>query len=61
MPKGRFREEQIIGILREAKAGRTLKDRCRDHGASQETFSRWRREVPRHGGLGRPTSRAARG
>jgi putative transposase len=43
--KSRFSEEQIIKILKEAEAGRTVKDLCRDHGVSQETFYRWRRKL----------------
>jgi len=46
--KRRFTEEQIIGILREAEAGRPVKDVLRDHGISQDTFYRWRRK---YGGL----------
>jgi putative transposase len=46
--KSQFSEQQIIGILREAEAGRAVKDLCRDHGVSQETFYRWRRK---YGGM----------
>ena len=42
--KRRFTEEQIIGILKEAEAGRTVKDVIREHGISQDTFYRWRRK-----------------
>jgi len=43
--KSRFSAEQIIKILKEAEAGRAVKDLCRDHGVSQETFYRWRRKL----------------
>jgi putative transposase len=46
--KGRFTEEQIIGILKEAEGGRVVKEVIRDHGISQDTFYRWRRKF---GGL----------
>ena len=36
---------QIIKILKEAEVGRAVKDLCRDHGVSQETFYRWRRKL----------------
>ena len=38
MPKMRFREEQIIGILREQEAGAKTADVCREHGISPATF-----------------------
>lgn len=46
--KRRFTEEQIIGILKEAEAGRTVKDVIREHGIGQDMFYRWRRK---YGGL----------
>jgi len=46
--KRRFTEEQIIGILKQAEAGRMVKDVIREHGISQDTFYRWRRK---YGGL----------
>ena len=46
--KSRFTEEQIIGILKEAEGGRTVKEVLREHGISQDTFYRWRRK---YGGL----------
>ena len=48
MRKTRYSEEQIIGILKEAEAGRQVKDVIRDHGISQDTFYRWRRK---YGGM----------
>ena len=44
MRKSRSSQEQIIGILKEAEAGRAVKDLCLDHGVSRETFYRWRRK-----------------
>ena len=38
MKRSRFTEEQIIGILREHRAGLAAKDLCRKHGVSDATF-----------------------
>jgi len=47
--KKRFKEEQIIHILREAEMKKcTIGDLCRKHGISEQTFYRWRN---RYGGL----------
>jgi putative transposase len=40
--KSRFSEEQIIGLLKEAEAGRRVADLCREHGISEPTFYRWK-------------------
>ena len=39
----RFSEEQIIGILAEAEQGNTsIRDVCRKHNLTEQTFFRWR-------------------
>jgi len=44
MKKKRYREEQIVGILRESeKAEKNIGDVCRHYGVSEATFYRWRR------------------
>jgi putative transposase len=46
--KSRFSEEQIIGVLKEAEAGRKIAEVCRKHGISDQTYHRWKRK---YGGL----------
>lgn len=48
MKKSRYTEEQIIGILKQAEAGISIKDLCRKGGFSDATFYKWR---TRFGGL----------
>jgi len=48
MNRGRFSEEQIIAVLKEADTGVKVADLCRKHGISDATFYNWR---SRYGGL----------
>ena len=40
--KKRFSEEQIIGFLKQAEAGVSVKELCRQHGFSDASFYTWR-------------------
>lgn len=40
--KKRFSDEQIIGFLREADSGISVKDICRRHGFSEASYYLWR-------------------
>lgn len=46
--KKRYSEEQIIGFLKEADAGMSIKDLCRRHGFSEASFYLWR---SKYGGM----------
>ena len=48
MRKSLFTEAQIIGIVKQAEAGRMATDLCREHGITQATFYRWR---SKYGGM----------
>ena len=53
----RYSEEQIIRILREAEAGKTVAAVCREHGVSEHSFYRWRKKF---GGMGVSEARRLR-
>jgi putative transposase len=42
MKQGRYPEEKIVSILREAEAGVKIEDICRKYGVSEGTFYRWK-------------------
>ena len=42
MKRSRFKEEQIIAILREQEAGSPTADVCRKHGVSSAAFYKWK-------------------
>jgi putative transposase len=42
MKKSRFTDEQKIAILQQAAAGGQIRELCRKHGITEQTFYRWR-------------------
>ena len=48
MKRARFSEEQIIGILKAAEVAGNVREVCREHDITEQTFYRWRRK---HGGM----------
>jgi putative transposase len=48
MKRSRFKEEQIIGILREQEAGAKAADLCRKYGMSEATLYNWK---AKYGGM----------
>ena len=44
MKRKRFKEEQIIGILKAAEVAGNIRSACKEHNISEQTFYRWRRK-----------------
>jgi putative transposase len=42
MQNGRFRDAQIMGILKQAEGGVPVSELCREHGMSSASFYKWR-------------------
>ncbi len=42
MKRGRFSEEQIIGILKQVNGGRTVAEVCREYGVGESTYYKWK-------------------
>ena len=48
MKKSRYTETQIVKILKEVKAGRLVKEVCREYGISDATYYNWK---AKYGGM----------
>jgi putative transposase len=48
MKRSRYTESQIVGILKEADNGVTVKEVCRTYGISDATYYKWK---SKYGGL----------
>ncbi len=49
MKQGKYSEEQIVKILKEADAGIKVSDLCREYGFSDATYYNWK---AKYGGMG---------
>ena len=48
MKTSRFKDSQILAILKQGEAGTSVVDLCREHGMSNATFYKWR---AKYGGM----------
>lgn len=48
MRKSRFTETQIVKILKAVEGGRQVKEVCREHGISDQTYYNWK---SKYGGM----------
>jgi putative transposase len=49
MKRKHFTEEQIMAVLNQAETGVPVKEICRQHGFTEQTFYRWKKQ---YAGLG---------
>jgi putative transposase len=49
MKQGKYSEEQIVKILKEADAGIKVSDLCRKYGFSDTTYYNWKAKTRLHG------------
>lgn len=48
MKRSRFSETQVVAILKEGEAGRSVAELCREHGISNATYYQWK---SKYGGM----------
>ena len=48
MRKSRYSEAKIIRVLKQVEAGQKVRDVCREHGISEQTYYRWK---SKYGGM----------
>lgn len=48
MKRSKFSDEQILAIVKEGEAGRTITDLCRTYGITEQTYYRWK---AKYGGM----------
>jgi putative transposase len=48
MRRSKFTDEQILAIGKEGEAGRKVKDLCRTHAITEQTYYRWK---TKYGGM----------
>lgn len=48
MKRSRYSETQVVAILKEAEAGRSVTEVCREHGISSATYYAWK---SKYGGM----------
>jgi putative transposase len=49
MKRSRFKETEIVAILKQVEGGRNVRDVCRERGISEATYYNWK---SKYGGMG---------